>query len=173
MHQTTAPQRRTTPTPLDTRRPLPVTRGRALHLVDLENLLGIDRDAASVGNLWSEYCRTVGVGPDDALVVGTERRWAARAWFALPMTGLRRVVGYGVDGADNALLASIDPDHDLDRFPTLIIGSGDHAFAPLARQARSRGCAVEVAIGGGQLSRELAASATSIHCLPSWTLLAA
>lgn len=173
MHQTTATRRPTTPTLLDMRRALPATRGRALHLIDLENLLGIDRTPASVESLWSEYCGTVGVGPDDSLVVGTECGWAARAWFALPMTGLRRVVGYGIDGADNALLASVDLDHDLDRFPTLIIGSGDHAFAGLARRARSRGCAVEVAIGGGKLSRELAFSATSIHCLPSWTLLAA
>ena len=149
------------------------TRPRALHLIDLENLLGTQRDAAAVADVWSEYVDTVGVGAADSVLVGTETTWSARAWFALPKHGLRRVCGRGPDAADRALLAAVDIEHDLARFPTLVIASGDHAFAPLARAARARGCRVELVIGAGFLSRGLANAATAIHCLASRTVQAA
>jgi hypothetical protein len=149
------------------------SRPRALHLIDLENLLGTQRDAAAVADVWSEYVDTVGIGVADSVLVGTETAWSARAWFALPEHGLRRVCGKGPDAADRALLAAVDIDHDLARFPTLVIASGDQAFAPLARAARARGCRVELVIGAGFPNWSLANAATAIHCLASRTVQAA
>lgn len=121
------------------------SRTRALHLIDLENLVGTARDAESVRQAWTAYLRAVPVLPGDAVVVGTAAHFAGTAWFALPEHGIRRVVGANApDGADLALLAAIDPGRDFQRFDVLVVGSGDHIFGDLAGLAREAGMTVDI-----------------------------
>ncbi|SOD73510.1 hypothetical protein SAMN05892883_2803 [Jatrophihabitans sp. GAS493] len=134
---------------------------RALHLIDLENLLGdrARRDEASITDIWSRYWANVPIGRDDLLVVATGPSLAATAWFALPRT-VRRLVGYGINGADHALLDALDPDHAAARFGRVVIGSGDHIFAPTLYGLRLRGVDGWQVTGRGHPSTALASAAT-------------
>ena len=130
---------------------------RTLHLVDIENALGgAVATADEVRAFWRAYREfAVGVGEDDHVVVASSSIMAKVAWFALPQAGIQRRVKDGKDGADHALLESVDLDRDAARFGRLVITSGDHIFAPLARDARAAGMRVHQVIGNGTPSREL------------------
>lgn len=133
---------------------------RSLHLIDLENMLGGSGfSAGQVVEFWSWYTmQAVGVGPGDHVAIATGSRSAATAWFALPASGIRRLVRPGVDGADWALLDAVDLARDAARFGRLVIASGDHVFAPLALQARDAGMRVHQVIGAGYPSHRLMAA---------------
>jgi hypothetical protein len=129
---------------------------RALHLIDPENLAGGAGVAEDViRDVWDCYRAAVPIGPDDHVIVASSSHFARRAWFVFPADGIQRRVRDGADGADLALLESIDLDHDSRRFGTLVIGSGDGIFTDLALCARFLGMQVHqvsgVATPSGQL----------------------
>ncbi len=117
---------------------------RSAIYVDMENIVGGSAsDATLVRVAWEVLTRyAVRINPGDHIVVGSGPKLARVAWFALPATGIRRIVGYGVDGADRALIGDVDLDMLARRYNRLVIVSGDGAFAELATSARSRGLAV-------------------------------
>ena len=128
--------------------------GRTLHLVDIENLAGGSAaDAAVVAEAVERYRRTIAVTDDDHVIVGSGPTLAVTAGRAWP--GARLVLGRGVDGADRALLEATDPAFVAARFDRVVIGSGDHAFAPLVAELRRRGTAVVVTRREGTTSVEL------------------
>ena len=134
-------------------------RPRAIHLIDLENLTGTPfADPRTIGGIWQAYISGVGVRPGDHVVVATGPWMAATAWYLLPATGIQRRIKRGVDGADLALIDAVDLPHDARRFGMLIIASGDHIFASLARQARTEGMSVWNISGKGTLARTLKAA---------------
>lgn len=129
---------------------------RGLHLVDLENLLGAHRDLSTTRWVWQRYAASGVLKPGDQVVVATGPAFAAAAWFALPTIGVRRLVRSGVDGADLALLDETDPRWVARRYGRLVISSGDHVFALLARQAALAGMQVTNVTGYGRPSPTLA-----------------
>jgi hypothetical protein len=139
----------------------PLRRGRALHLVDLENLMGTPSPAQGVtARTWASYRSCI--QPGDQVVVATSHHTAFTAWFELPRTGIQLVVRSGRDGADLALLDSIDLPHAASRFEWLVLASGDGIFASTARQARLLGMRAWQVTGTSTSSRALT-RACQIH----------
>ena len=130
---------------------------RSINIIDIENLFGgTDPTADDVRDVWTAYnSHGVTIEDNDHVVVASCSRVAKVAWFALPASGLQRVVRDGPDGADLAALSALDLPHAATRYDRLVIASGDHAFAPVAEEARSLGMAVHLVIGRGAPSREL------------------
>lgn len=113
-------------------------RGRAVHLVDLDNQLNTsDPQPGAAGAWWEEYRRLV--GPSDAVFVATSHRSAVTTWWELPPGRTRLMARSGADGADEVLLESLDLRHAAARFDYLIVASEDHYFVPVLRAAARAG----------------------------------
>ena len=128
---------------------------RALHLLDVENLLGGRVTSSRVKALWELYCMTAEVEEVDLVVAACSHRSASQVLFALP-SRVRVVIGSDVpDGADVALLDAVDASRQAARFARVVVGSGDHAFAPLAQEFVAAGCPVDLVTGPGFSARRL------------------
>lgn len=143
------------------------TRGqpRELHLIDVENLLGTPYfTAPAVRALRSTYDRVSATGFAAQQVIGTSASsnllTAALAWRAA-----RPVFQNGADGADRALLAAGEYAPER-RFGRIVIGSGDHAFAPYAADVQRNGVDVTVVCRPEALSRELRLAVPDVRYLP-------
>lgn len=154
----------------DHHRHLAVDRpGRALCLVDLENLAGGTAGSAA----WflavaDRFCAAARLRPHDLVVAAMDASVWSRVVFELPR-GWRVRFGFGPDGADRALLDSVDIPLVAGRFARVVIGSGDRAFAHLAADLATAGCRVEVVSRPGSLSAQLAAAAGTVTALPDPT----
>jgi hypothetical protein len=141
------------------RRPRPTARdrrippGRTLHLIDIENLAGADRELADLLAAGRAYFQAVQRRPGDHVVVGCDRTLMLAARIAFP--GARIVAGHGPDGADRALIGCERRDDIARRYDRVVIGSGDHVFCELAADLRRRGLAVCVVARHESLSRDL------------------
>ncbi|MBO3089475.1 hypothetical protein [Cellulomonas dongxiuzhuiae] len=128
-------------------------RGRALHLVDLENLVGSGSPTPEQARAtWTAY-RTL-VQPGDLVVVACSHHAARTVWFVVG-TDARLLVRSGADGADLALLDDVDLPHLVSRFTWLVVASGDHAFVPLVEEARRLGVRTWQVTGVGRPARAL------------------
>lgn len=130
--------------------------GRALHLLDLDNLVGgVDiMTTALIADVYRAYDALVQQGDD--IVVAVDHRRLGMARTVLQRYGVTLLPGIGQDGADNALLAEAVR-RSLGGRATrwLVIASGDRAFAPLGRLARRSGKRIWLVNGAGLCSREL------------------
>jgi hypothetical protein len=119
--------------------------GRTLHLVDIENLAATSRlDRPTAEHTVAAYRRRIAVREGDHVVVAADVHNAVPAGLAWG-PGIRLRAGVAPDGADAELLdAAGDVDWVAAHYSRVVIGSGDHAFAGLAAQLRSRGVAVVV-----------------------------
>lgn len=152
--------------PIDQLHLVPTVAPRRLHVLDIENLLGAKVSIARVHVLWDLYRGVVGVGPQDLVVVGCAQHFAPTVLFTLP-SSVRVVVGDDLpDGADRALLDAVDARHQAQRFDEVVIGSGDHAFAPMAAELVAGGCAVTLATAAAWVSPALRLAATTHVTLP-------
>lgn len=130
---------------------------RALHLVDIENLVGachltIDVAAATA----AQYLDVARHRPGDLCVVAASHHNGYAARTAFPGATVRWRSGR--DGADLALLEALD-EFDLDRFGRVVIGSGDGIFAETVGACRRRGLAVAVVGRPEAIASRLAAAA--------------
>lgn len=131
---------------------------RALHLHDVENLVG--DPLATSGAIAAARDACAAVSPpaeEDLVVIGCHPRMTteiAASWFSGQLLARK-----GSDGADLALLDAADPDDLSARFHRVVIGSGDGIFTPLARELRWRGVEVHVVARLGALSPSLARAA--------------
>ena len=149
-----------------------VTRKRRYFLVDVENpTYGAKATCEELAVFWRILkAQAPGVAPHDHVVVGASRRVARKYRGTLGGSNLKWVVGADApDGADRALLGAIDLYRVARDFDELVIVSGDHAFADLARRAKRFGLSVQVITTEhpeqrSMLSRELAAAA-DVHTL--------
>ena len=139
-----------------------------IHLIDLENLArGGGATVDQIADLWRVYRRQApGIAPGDHVVIGAARNVARRYRAAIRDEQVKWVVGADApDGADQALLSAIDLRRVAKKYDELVLGTGDHAFVPLARQARALGMTVQVVTTEdphfSPLSRELSAVATT------------
>lgn len=116
------------------------TRPRTLNLIDLENLVGGHVHAHFVRTTWSEYRAVIGARHSDHSTVAVSRKNAAEAFFALP-ANVHRVIGAdGPDGADLALIDSVDDGWITANFGQVVIGSGDHIFGHWLSGFAPRAC---------------------------------
>jgi len=117
---------------------------RKIVLLDLENMMfGRHEDHAAERSLSEEVLRLAEARrPSDMVILGCNPHLAFSAKTLFP--GAQIVTGKGKDGADLALIETIDLDHASDRFDELCIVSGDNAFAPVAHAARKAGMQVRV-----------------------------
>ena len=112
---------------------------RSLHLVDIENLVGEptswrpDRIRAT----FDAYLQTATWRPGDSLVVAANPSFMKMLAFDLVEMAHRPLCAWGKDAADQLLLGAVPTDVGA-RFRRLVVGSGDHAFAPLVASLRGR-----------------------------------
>jgi hypothetical protein len=128
---------------------------RAVHLLDAENLLGTPAPSpAQVRQLISRYAAHVGFGPMDQVIIACSHRAFQTIGFCWP--GPQYLLRSGPDGADLALLAVLDTGHIAARFRDVVIGSGDHIFAPAVTSLTAAGSRVTVTARRDRLSASLA-----------------
>jgi len=139
---------------------------RTYHAVDIENILALTHGMAIGLRAGELYKATVGFGPGDLIEVAADVTRVFQARAAFP--GAKVLHGVGRDGADRALIASIDLDHIAGRFDSITIASGDHAFVDLAYRARRRGLEVIVVSRPSCLSRVLAPYADIVIDMPEF-----
>lgn len=130
---------------------------RKLFVVDLENLLGVDRTAGGVNLVWNHIRPAIGM--NDQVLVASGPTLAKVALFELKDERVRYYVRSGVDGADLELLDRVDEAHASKRYDAIIIGSGDGRFTSMAYRARAAGLQVWQVTGRGLPSRKLAKAA--------------
>lgn len=129
--------------------------GRAIHLLDLENLVGTGRPtAAMITDAARAYAEVVRVGATDHFVLGCGSSTAFSAFFAWPWPS-RRVLGSGQDGADLALLDVLMTEDLSGRYERIYVGSGDHAFEPAVRALVGAGVDVKVVARPSSLAMSL------------------
>ena len=148
------------------------TRKRRYFLVDIENpTRGARATCEEVATFWNILKgQAPGVAPQDHVVVGASRGVAQRYRASITGANVKWVTGANApDGADHALLGAIDLYRVARDYDELVIVSGDHAFADLARRAKTFGLSVQVVTAETpqrrpMLSRELFAAA-DVHTL--------
>jgi hypothetical protein len=135
-----------------------------LVLLDIENLCG---GALAVT---SNMCRQVRyrlaetVDLSSALVVVASGKQAQRMnpHIKRDVGATYHLVRPGMDGADKALLAFASS-HELLGYQRVVIGSGDHAFAGLAKELSSKGIDVSVLACRASVARELRNASSQVH----------
>lgn len=149
-----------TPSRLSLAAPPSTLAGRCLHLVDVENL-GVELPGGPVPTGTGErYRRLTEPTPTDQFLVGADvsRVFDMRREFP----GARHCTGRGPDGAEHAILATLDPELLSERFAGLTVASGDWRFAGIAGEARRRGLWVRVVSRRDRLARVLGAAADEV-----------
>lgn len=139
-------------------------RERALHVIDVENVLG-GTLPMNVGEVFETYRRRVGYRTGDLVVAAASHLVTKRVAFDLPTWITCHAAGGGADAADRWLLRNVDVGWACGRVSRVVIGSGDGIFWKLASDLRSAGVRVEVAAIDGCLSRTLNHLADEVHTL--------
>jgi hypothetical protein len=112
--------------------------GRALHLVDLEQLVGPDARPDAIKDVVDAYLEASRWDPDDHVVVAADCGSIGEVAFELD-TGWRLLAARGPDGADRAQLHATDPRFAARRYDRLIVGSGAAVFTDLVRSVNRLG----------------------------------
>lgn len=126
-------------------------KGRMLVLVDHENLIsGPSASAARSAWAWHRLKDALMITNDDSVIIGLSRYSLRRFMTSLPLRRVQIVVGDGPDGADHALIDSVDVTKVAEQYDYVVIASGDHIFANLACELRQAGCRVVNAFPAGR-----------------------
>ena len=142
------------------------TWDRALHLVDIENLIGHARPTlAEVASCYEAYRSWI--GDHDLVVVACNHgAFPAVAWG---WPGARRLVRSGQDGADRELLDVLAFERVEDRFKSVGVACGDGIFTDAVAWLGGTGVSVTVVSRSGALSRRLRMAARDILLVPAAT----
>ncbi|MBG0816060.1 NYN domain-containing protein [Planomonospora sp. ID82291] len=138
--------------------------GRAVHLLDIENLTASTRPSTpEVTAVMGLYRTIVPVGPMDQFIVAVNHNALVAVGIAL--RGVQLLARSGPDGADRALVeAALDGRIDR-RFDQVVIGSGDGYFTELAVWLAGRGVHVTAVSLRDALSRRLHAAVPDVVAL--------
>jgi hypothetical protein len=141
--------------------------GRALHLVDLENLMcGPLQPEIALRYAAARYLEVASVRLGDHVVVAVNPALALEAGRAWPTA--RLLVGRGLDGADRELLASLaDAPWVAARYDRVVIGSGDGIFAAALESLQSLGIATGLVGPERGVSLNLRRRATFVRFISS------
>lgn len=140
------------------------TPSRKIVLIDIENMLFGAHERSGDVRPWEILCLAEARRPTDMIIVGCNPQLAFLAKEHFPQA--RIVTGHGKNGADQALIETLDMTHVAERFTELCIVSGDHAFASIAHAARKAGLRVRVVGPHLGLSTELRVQADTAVLLP-------
>jgi hypothetical protein len=132
-------------------------RGRALHVIDLENLADGRPGWRRSREVWLTYERGIGVQNGDRAIVVVSSTFAAAVRSVIPSYVRLKFCPAGPDAADRMLQELAAAEMSRSKFAMVIIASGDHSFASTAELARSQGMNVWLVSGYGGVSRKLAA----------------
>ncbi|MDP9696143.1 UNVERIFIED_ORG: hypothetical protein J2X79_003722 [Arthrobacter globiformis] len=142
------------------------SRDRTHHYIDVENLAGSGRlrpqDVIDVRDRFQQA-----VAPDemDLFTVGCDSSNAFHVRSAFP--GARLVVGHGPDGADLALIEAMQEDMQSGAWSKqVLLGSGDHIFAPILASMAGKGATTRVVGIEGHTSLRLKLAAHDTTLLP-------
>ncbi|ABL80545.1 MULTISPECIES: NYN domain-containing protein [unclassified Nocardioides] len=136
--------------------------GRAIHLIDAENLLGGPNAAPEAFiEMWRVYRGGIVSTTSDQFVLAGSSFFFRNVLPALAGLGAQLLVRDGEDGAELALLDGLNLTHAADRFDRVVIASGDGMFEDLAIEARRRGLHVHQVTGLGRCSAALSRAATT------------
>ena len=128
--------------------------GRALHLVDIENLAGAaHRSEVAIQLAGSEYRAQIRPAHHDHIWVGCTPAKIIAARVGLP--GARLLPRPGPDGGETILIDELHEREAWNNYHEVIIASGDGRFAPVAASLRLRGLRVTAVARPGSLSRSL------------------
>lgn len=134
---------------------------RALHVVDIENLVGAPIPSrAMVSQVQLRYLECLGFGADDQVVLATSHHALLNAGLGWPRA--RHLVRSGKDGADLELIDVLEHENVPTRFRHVVIGSGDGRFSQAAATLGARGIRVTVVSRWGSLARDLARVAADV-----------
>ncbi len=146
---------------LDHCTPSTVSGQRTIHLVDVDNLLGNPgtTDRQRIRTCLARYRARAGYTPGDHVIVATgcNGRHVLETELAWPAAVHRRRAGK--DGADLALLDDLDWVIASGRYTRVVIGSGDHAFAPSVDRLLAANIRVDIVSDTRRLCRQLATAA--------------
>lgn len=124
-------------------------RASAIHVIDLENLLGgggatLDEAAA----LWSLYRQQgPGVAPADLVIIAASVAVAEKFAEVFTDHDVRWAVGSnGPDGADHAILRTFNARRHSVKYGVLYIGSGDHIYAAMILTAKKFDMKVRIVV---------------------------
>ncbi len=141
------------------------SRGRTMHLIDIENLMG--KTAFTIQEVaWLEqrYVEVANLGPKDQVVIASSHFAAPPTWMGWDRTA-RRLVGSGPDGADIALIDVLEREHLANRFDHVVLGSGDGIFSVHCAKLQAAGCGVSVVSRRESISRRLRLAVRDINFL--------
>jgi len=122
-------------------------RKRRIFVIDIENIThGATASRSEVRELWDVITQQApGIAAHDHVVIGASRGVVHKYRWAVTGTNVKWVLGdSGPDGADKALLSSVDLRWAARNFDELVIMSGDHAFVGLAQKAKAAGLGTHV-----------------------------
>lgn len=142
-------------------------RGRTLHLVDIENIVGVDPRVATRGDYIDSaraYDQASNRALGDHLVVGCNPVNFLNASAAFP--GSQLLGYYGPDGGERAIIESVNAAFVCRAYFRVVIGSGDHAFAPIAAELLKRGLSVETVSRPDSYARDMRVVAGQPTYLP-------
>lgn len=126
--------------------PEPSASPRRFVLLDVENFTrGARRTRAELAALWERTTTVLDLTTHDHILIGASRAVAHRYDGVIRGRNVTWVVGANApDAADHALLAASNLHRIAAAADELVIVSGDHCFADLARRARRRGLRTHV-----------------------------
>ena len=134
---------------------------RTLHLIDLENLAGgggMNLPSAQAAR--ERYEQQINIDEDDLVVVASGP--SSVLVIHESFRGARQLVGRGLDGADRALIDVVNHERIAERFPRVVVASGDAIFCDAVSQLGGQGTHVIVASDPGRLSRRLRLAACAV-----------
>ncbi len=137
----------------------PSPRHRALHLIDIENLIGLARPAMTEVIACHAAYRPL-IRPGDLVVVACNHGAFPAVGWGWP--GARLLVRSGENGADQALLDILRYERVEDRFETVVVASGDHIFTGAVAWLAGIGVSVTVISRSEALSRRLRMAACQV-----------
>ena len=115
---------------------------RTLHLIDIENQLGTPRVTADeIAEWFHEYASRVAIGPLDQIVIAVG---TVDGLIGLATINCRRLVKFGANGADLALLNVLNEENVARRFNRVNLASGDGIFTPAVAELAAAGVTVTV-----------------------------
>ncbi len=134
---------------------------RGLHLIDIENLAGAGRPSfEEIRGVQKFYAGHLTFGALDQVVVASSHLTLLNAALGWPHARYR--VRSGPDGADLELLNVLLHEKVAARFTSVVIGSGDGAFARAAASLAAAGVRVTVVSRRDSLSSRLAFAAGEV-----------
>src|SRR3984885_1205508 len=134
---------------------------RALHVVDIENLVGAAVPTLDlVSAVQGRYLASLAFGADDQVVLAASHLGLLNAGLGWPHARYR--VRSGKDGADLELIDVLEHENVAARFSHVVIGSGDGLFGDAAASLAARGVYITVVSRKASLAQGLARVARDV-----------